>query len=30
VGFWYRDFTATTDAEVVRCLRPVDEQRVPA
>jgi predicted phosphoribosyltransferase len=30
VGFWYRDFSETTDAEVVRCLRPVDQQRVPA
>ena len=30
VGFWYRDFSATTDAEVVRCLRPIEERRVPA
>jgi putative phosphoribosyl transferase len=30
VGFWYRDFSATTDAEVIRCLRPADLQRVPA
>jgi putative phosphoribosyl transferase len=30
VGFWYRDFSATTDAEVVQCLRPADMGRVPA
>jgi putative phosphoribosyl transferase len=30
VGFWYRDFAATTDAEVIQCLRPADRLRVPA
>jgi putative phosphoribosyl transferase len=30
VGMWYRDFTPTTDAEVVRCLREPDARRVPA
>jgi putative phosphoribosyl transferase len=30
VGYWYRDFSTTTDAEVVRCLRSDDLLRVPA
>jgi predicted phosphoribosyltransferase len=30
VGLWYQDFTATTDAEVVRCLRGPDDRRVSA
>ena len=30
VGYWYRDFSATTDAEVIRCLRSDDLLRVPA
>jgi predicted phosphoribosyltransferase len=31
VGFWYRDFSATTDAEVMGCLRQADDvRRVPA
>ncbi|HJR50189.1 MAG TPA: phosphoribosyltransferase family protein [Gemmatimonadales bacterium] len=30
VGYWYRDFSAATDAEVIQCLRPVDEGKVPA
>jgi putative phosphoribosyl transferase len=30
VGYWYRDFAATTDAEVIQCLWPVDEGKVPA
>jgi predicted phosphoribosyltransferase len=29
VGWWYRDFSPTTDAEVVRCLQQAD-LRVPA
>ena len=28
VGYWYRDFSATTDAEVIRCLRSDDLLRV--
>jgi putative phosphoribosyl transferase len=30
VGAWYRDFSQTSDAEVVACLRPAEERRVPA
>lgn len=30
VGFSYRHFSATTDEEVIQCLRPADAQRVPA
>jgi predicted phosphoribosyltransferase len=30
VGFSYRHFGATTDAEVIQCLRPADARRVPA
>ena len=30
VGFWYRDFSTTTDAEVVQCLRSGDLLMVPA
>jgi putative phosphoribosyl transferase len=30
VGYWYRDFSETTDAEVVQSLRPADMLRVPA
>jgi predicted phosphoribosyltransferase len=30
VGAWYRDFSQTTDAEVVACLRPAEERRIPA
>jgi putative phosphoribosyl transferase len=30
VGFSYRHFGATTDAEVIRCLQPADARRVPA
>jgi len=28
VGFWYQEFTPTTDAEVIACLREVDTGRV--
>lgn len=30
VGWWYQDFSPTTDAEVVRCLREAAARRVPA
>jgi predicted phosphoribosyltransferase len=30
VGTWYDDFSQTTDAEVVACLRPAEERRIPA
>lgn len=30
VGQWYADFTATTDAEVIACLRAANHWRVPA
>jgi putative phosphoribosyl transferase len=30
VGFWYADFTPTTDAEVIECLRAVNTRRIPA
>jgi predicted phosphoribosyltransferase len=30
VGFSYRNFAATTDAEVIQCLRPAEVRRVPA
>ncbi len=30
VGFWYSDFTPTTDAEVIECLRAADQRRVLA
>jgi len=30
VGCWYQDFSPTTDAEVVRCLREAAARRVPA
>jgi putative phosphoribosyl transferase len=30
VGFWYEDFSPTTDAEVVQCLQRTEAQRVPA
>jgi predicted phosphoribosyltransferase len=30
VGLWYADFTATTDAEVIACLRAANHRRIPA
>ena len=30
VGFWYTDFTPTTDAEVIECLRAANNRRIPA
>jgi len=30
VGLWYRDFSETTDAEVIQCLRRAEPLRVPA
>ncbi len=30
VGWWYQDFTPTTDSEVVECLRRAKARRVPA
>jgi predicted phosphoribosyltransferase len=30
VGFWYADFTPTTDAEVIECLRAANTRRIPA
>ena len=30
VGLWYRDFSPTTDAEVLECLRAAKAGRVPA
>jgi predicted phosphoribosyltransferase len=30
VGAWYVDFSQTSDAEVVACLRPNEERRIPA
>jgi putative phosphoribosyl transferase len=30
VGYYYRDFSPTNDAEVVRCLRGGDDSRIPA
>ncbi|HEU5041842.1 MAG TPA: phosphoribosyltransferase family protein [Gemmatimonadales bacterium] len=30
VGLWYTDFTATSDAEVIDCLRAANQRRVPA
>jgi predicted phosphoribosyltransferase len=30
VGFWYRDFSQTSDAEVVASLRPTEERRISA
>jgi len=30
VGLWYRDFSPTTDAEVLECLRSAQAGRVPA
>ena len=30
VGWWYEDFTPTTDAEVVECLHRAEARKVPA
>ena len=30
VGLWYRDFSPTSDAEVLECLRSARRERVPA
>ena len=30
VGAWYNDFSQTSDAEVVACLRPSEERRISA
>ena len=30
VGLWYQDFSPTSDAEVLRCLRAAQARRVPA
>ena len=30
VGVWYRDFTPTTDREVLECLRSANNRRIPA
>jgi putative phosphoribosyl transferase len=30
VGWWYQDFSPTTDAEVVKCLHQAEATRVPA
>jgi putative phosphoribosyl transferase len=30
VGTWYHDFSQTSDAEVVACLRPAEERRISA
>lgn len=30
VGGWYRDFSQTSDAEVVACLHKTEERRIPA
>ena len=30
VGVWYDDFSQTSDAEVIACLRPSEERRIPA
>ncbi|HEX7336334.1 MAG TPA: phosphoribosyltransferase [Gemmatimonadales bacterium] len=30
VGYWYTDFTPTTDAEVIKCLLASERRRVPA
>ena len=30
VGLWYQDFSPTTDAEVLQCLRASETRRVPA
>lgn len=30
VGYWYRDFSPTTDAEVIKCLLATESRRIPA
>jgi putative phosphoribosyl transferase len=30
VGYWYRDFSPTTDAEVIECLLATEARRIPA
>jgi predicted phosphoribosyltransferase len=30
VGYWYRDFSPTTDAEVIKCVLATEPRRVPA
>jgi putative phosphoribosyl transferase len=30
VGYWYRNFSPTTDAEVIECLQATEPRRIPA